>query len=1029
MSNNNSFNLRRKINNRGCFKKKIISLSFIFVFLLSFIFINSTVHQDINSNLYNDSQDKDIYDKNSKIPTLATDPSIFQDPFTVNFSDMRDFFLNRYESPLDNDISIYYRYGDNLGNIMENTTFSEDNLLLYNSLLKLELTGSETDTIYNQLKLTPLWYEGNMTVFEYGFVNSINGTSGEIIDDDRYLISNLMPIFLLIENIDDLTINDYSPKESIEEIFDLINTTHQFWDNDNKSFHVSNSSDDIYTECNLYAILANLLINRTTQLAQNYRDRAFELANNTMSTLIEKYWDNNNKGFYFNATNTDKYLHVNALGIITLLDFWKENGSIDSPYYKNATALYDKLDDKFWDSVDKAYIYSGGAAWVQDDVKHDLEANSLMMQACLKLFDITGNITYYDRAIELYNTFEENFYNFTLYAYNASLGSGNNDNYKNFHANLKLCEAYLDAFEIYNNVMLTASYNVLDEIPNFIFSQDVLKITCNYTHESILKKYYITDANITYLFKYPNGTLLESFEEHIEFNVTTGSVAERTKITCTNDTNNDLNGTYFNISTPSNKFYVWFNISDSGAIDPSFSDRVGIKISNVTTNATKEQVASNLTSALEASGNFSVFQEGENVTVTNLELGIIENATDGSAPKATNFTIEVLIDGANRTVTEHVLLFPITENLPLEEGYSIHIFANTTFFAVALALKNFNVISGLENMGIEGLESSLFQGQTINITLQISSTRKYNITLNGSLEGDGFIYKKKEINFTSLGDTLVSFEIIAEVEAVVGTHEIHFKFKNGTVIYLDVPTTIIVTSALDYDNLIYDSKTVSGDKIQVSLNLINHLPENSTSLNMSFTGEYISDVLEEITLNEKETRTVSFELSVSNNVNEDSIEVEMSLLKGNSIVETKTLTIEVLSKFEIISSSFPDKINQGEFASLIIIIQNNQDVSENFSLSVNGIVVESNLKKLSPGKNRIVEDMLITINPYEIGKKTYEIILKDNSGEIIAKLFFEVELELSTINMILFYIIPIAIPIAIILFYKNKDIKNKLLRR
>ncbi|GAH47869.1 unnamed protein product, partial [marine sediment metagenome] len=35
----------------------------------------------------------------------------------------------------------------------------------------------------------------------------------------------------------------------------------------------------------------------------------------------------------------------------------------------------------------------------------------------------------------------------------------------------------------------------------------------------------------------------------------------------------------------------------------------------------------------------------------------------------------------------------------------------------------------------------------------------------------------------------------------------------------------------------------------------------------------------------------------------------------------------------------------------------------------------------------------------------------------------------SSFNLIVFYILPVLIPICIVLIYKNKDIKQKLLRR
>jgi len=253
----------------------------------------------------------------------------------------------------------------------------------------------------------------------------------------------------------------------------------------------------------MYAVLAFLEIHRIyEQLGLNIdiKNRAFELANITMNKLVDNLWDNLWGGFEFYGKNdwssetgsTYKYLQTNALGIITLLEYWKESGmQNDSTYFKNATLLFKKM-DALWDSGFEAYEKSLDRFWggsgANDSI--NLEANAIMMSACLKLFEYTGNLTYYDRAWQLYNTFESSFYDTSVNSYKNSIDPVDND--KNFHANLKLCEAYLLAFEIYSNTQLTSEYNVTDEVPDFIFNQDALNITSVYSYRKSDKYYNIT---------------------------------------------------------------------------------------------------------------------------------------------------------------------------------------------------------------------------------------------------------------------------------------------------------------------------------------------------------------------------------------------------------------------------------------------------------------------------------------------------------------------------------------------------------
>ncbi|MHA1234922.1 MAG: hypothetical protein ACTSQL_07535, partial [Promethearchaeota archaeon] len=155
----------------------------------------------------------------------------------------------------------------------------------------------------------------------------------------------------------------------------------------------------------------------------------------------------------------------------------------------------------------------------------------------------------------------------------------------------------------------------------------------------------------------------------------------------------------------------------------------------------------------------------------------------------------------------------------------------------------------------------------------------------------------------------------------------------------------------------------------------------------------------------------------------------MKISKGDTDFYSEQFNVEIIAKFEIVSASFPETILQGSTAQFILIIQNNLDVSESFILYVNGVAVETNLNGLGPGLNRIVAEVIPSINPYDFGKKSYIFEIKDSLNEPIVEYYFEVQMELSSFNLVIFYILPVLIPISIILIYKNKEIKNKMLRR
>jgi hypothetical protein len=127
--------------------------------------------------------------------------------------------------------------------------------------------------------------------------------------------------------------------------------------------------------------------------------------------------------------------------------------------------------------------------------------------------------------------------------------------------------------------------------------------------------------------------------------------------------------------------------------------------------------------------------------------------------------------------------------------------------------------------------------------------------------------------------------------------------------------------------------------------------------------------------------------------------------------------------------SFAELISQGESAYFILIIRNNQESSESINLYVNGEQASTNINNMAPGINRIVSSLIVSINPYDFQSKSYTFELKDHTGEVIVRYYFVVDLELSAFNLVVFYMLPIIIPIAIILFYKNREIKHRKLKR
>ncbi|MBY8984675.1 MAG: hypothetical protein KGD65_06400, partial [Candidatus Lokiarchaeota archaeon] len=306
MSFSNFYSIVKKKRRKNQIVKSLFAIFFILIFILSFLNFNESATQLNYSDDINDSNEN----LNNFIPNnlkTATDTSMLQDPYTKNFDLVRAFFENKYQSNLNPDIQTYYRKGDVNGTITDDTIYSEDNLLIYNSLMKSEIDETETFDIYLKLKSTPLWYEDTSEPFKYGFIKSVDNSTGQAIDTSRYLIDNLLPIFLLIDNIgdqiDDISINSQKPVDLIEEMFSLISSD-EFWDTTNKGFANSNSSIYKYSESNFFGILANLLIHRTyDQLdlpEESVKSFSYFLANQTMISM-DNMWHSGHNAYYYSA--------------------------------------------------------------------------------------------------------------------------------------------------------------------------------------------------------------------------------------------------------------------------------------------------------------------------------------------------------------------------------------------------------------------------------------------------------------------------------------------------------------------------------------------------------------------------------------------------------------------------------------------------------------------------------------------------------------------------------------------------------
>ena len=500
----------------------ILIISF-FVFNL-FYYNNFSFHQEDNSssNFQNKDNLNNIFDiyfnENSLNPKVSTIP-LLENPFLNHLDNSTQFFLNHlYQNESVSSImnGTYFRSSNKTGDILvDNRIYSIDNIL-YNWGFGYENDSSDNIDKIKELKGKPLWLSENESTYQYGFIQSTNSTGGGI-NTTRYLIDNVGVLLPLIENYYQESPGEKrdDAKEILETQFRLLNTS-QYRDHQYGGFYHYNNSNMKYSSENFLTVIANVLWHRFADVNLQYEEECLDFANHTLLNMTSNFWDSSNyKGFYerdkaIYGLNQLKYLKTNALGIITLTEYYIETGSTNDTAIEMAETIYQKIKANLYNETYGGYEKSGFETWDHSNYSLLLEDNAWFLMALTRLFKATSKEEYYDDAIDLFQFFETHMYDDENGGYIYSIGPPNNIMDKNIFANNLLIRAYHELSEIFYNTQLNGYFND----STIIKGEESLNLTCNYR---IYKEYVFENsqnsftlinntenANTTFIIRYPN---------------------------------------------------------------------------------------------------------------------------------------------------------------------------------------------------------------------------------------------------------------------------------------------------------------------------------------------------------------------------------------------------------------------------------------------------------------------------------------------------------------------------------------------
>lgn len=492
-------------------KKSIISLFILSIFIGLFSFMN-----------YND------FSKTNNINTISANENKLNAALDVLPAQVGPFFnhtiddIGQYSKLINEPITTFvYRHSFNNTDefsIVDNNLYSADQfyyLLGYNRLVSGNFMVP--NFIY-YIKQAGLWDSTAKGYYSSASSDLINNTEVKTSFD------NALALLAIITGV-----GDYSPdvRSLIIEQWDALNNI--FYDSTAELYNHTNSdlTNIKYTSDNL--LIAKAAFNIVQQGEFNNTNINFNEFYTRGKLILEKI---NSSRFdmglsspsFFERNSiedSDKYLLVNALAISTILDYnIASNYSSNSGFITQASRIYDFLKSKLYNSTYDMYnnrMDQSGSS-VRDYNLHLFE-NSWMLQATLDLFKATGNITYYNDALQHFYGIENTLYDSINHGYNATFGP-NQNTFKTFNGYQMLLSALTNFNQVYYSANLTLSRNQSSYMYLNATKFEVL-VSLNYSmnfeyYSSIVKSNWsisekIVNSPLTFILRYPNNTILNEF--------------------------------------------------------------------------------------------------------------------------------------------------------------------------------------------------------------------------------------------------------------------------------------------------------------------------------------------------------------------------------------------------------------------------------------------------------------------------------------------------------------------------------------
>lgn len=370
-----------------------------------------------------------VFDKNQNEASVLEETTIPLDqggydltklPFLENTSSLVNWLENDLidnatlrESPNDPNYPLYYGESNKIGSSIEDTNhYLEDFAVFLDSLFGFVAEDGENIIDYYN-RLDDYGFQNSTEEGYYSFVNDGYSENSTVKD----FMGNAQLILSLINAIEKGDIEIAQAESLISDQWGALDSV--FYD-ETSSVNMYNHStidDQKFVKDQFLAALIGMKLDRLDGYVFNSAD-AQDLMYRFTSTDLGRKEDNeydirlNKDG---DNLNNNRDLSTQAYAIMALIEYDLINSTTvaRSQGIEMSEAIYQKLNSSMTNSSTNTLFLN---TWVSSpnpeatiDTVIDLKANALMMMAIQRLFEVTGNMTYYNHLLSMYDSIQDFF--------------------------------------------------------------------------------------------------------------------------------------------------------------------------------------------------------------------------------------------------------------------------------------------------------------------------------------------------------------------------------------------------------------------------------------------------------------------------------------------------------------------------------------------------------------------------------------------------------------------------------------------